>query len=174
MALTALPSLMYGALVLFFAGTALSFFHSRRPIKIVEWVLSMFDREGDRLPGMGIITFFLGILLVWTIFPRDIAVIGTMVMSFGDPMASAVGITFGSHPCPYNRKKTIEGTASFVLTAFAVLLPMFGPAAASAGALGGALVESFPHPRGSIVNDNVTVPLGASAAAYLVTAAFGL
>jgi phytol kinase len=174
MVLSAFSDLMYSALALFIIGFALSVFHSRRPIPLVGSILVHFDREGDQLPGMGMITFFLGVLLVWIIFPLEIAIIGVAVMTYGDPMASVVGMTIGSHPCPYNKKKTFEGTAAFIIASSLALLPIAGAPIAIAGSLGGAIVESLRHPKGSLMNDNVTIPLGASAAAFVVIAIFSL
>jgi dolichol kinase len=166
--------LMYAASVLFILGLALSVVHRNHPIRMVGRVLDHFDREGDVLPGTGIITFFLGVLLAWLLFPRDIAVAGCIVMTFGDPMASVIGITLGSHACPYNRRKTIEGTASFMIFSFMGLVLVFGPILALAGSIGGAIVESIRHPKGSLLNDNVTIPLGASTSIYLIISIFGL
>ncbi len=174
MVLSAFSDLMYGALVLFLMGFSLSVYHSRRPVRAVGSILVHFDREGDQLPGMGIITFFLGALLAWMIFPLEIAIVGVAVMTYGDPMASVIGMTFGSHPCPYNKKKTFEGTAAFIIASSLALLPIAGAPIAITGSLGGAIIESLRHPKGSLINDNVTIPLGASAAAYVVIAIFSL
>lgn len=160
---------IYGAMALLFAGILLSALHGKFRIRPVSWILARFDREGDRMAGMGIITFFLGVVLTWLIFPREAAIAGIAVMTFGDPLASVIGITLGSHHAPWNEKKTLEGTGAFVAAAFLALLPTEGVLVAATGAFGGAIVESFKHPKGSVINDNVTIPLGAAAAVYLVT-----
>lgn len=161
-----LPDLMPIAIILLVAGTVLSMVHARRRLPVVGQILDRFDRPGDLLPGIGIITFFLGTLLSFLIFPKMVAIAGVAVMTFGDPMASIVGMSFGNHRYPLNSRKTIEGTLAFVLVSLAVLVPMVGPIWGAVGAIGGALVESVRIPSGWPINDNVTVPLGASLAIW--------
>ncbi|MDG6223971.1 MAG: hypothetical protein QCI82_00480 [Candidatus Thermoplasmatota archaeon] len=147
-------------IVLFIAGSILSLVQNKRQLPVVTAILARFDREGDRLPGMGIITFFAGVLIVWTFFPRDIALAGCAAMTFGDPMASVIGMAAGRHGLPWNRSKSIEGSAAFIITTFAFMAPMYGPLQAIIIALSGAVFESIGYPKGSFISDNTIIPSG--------------
>ncbi len=62
--------LRWAFLVLLCFGLALSLYQEKRPIKSLTWVLDRYDKSGDVVPGQGPITFFLGSLLAWSLFPE--------------------------------------------------------------------------------------------------------
>ncbi len=122
--------------------------------------------ERRRLWGSGIVLYPIAVLLLIVLFHHrlDAAAAGWVVLAAGDGTAGLVGRRHGRRRLPWNRTKTIEGTASFSLAA---ALAVFGtlvwmgrsPAAAALiaipVALFGAFVESLPWR----LDDNLTVPL---------------
>jgi len=166
--MVASEDLMVLYLALFVIGAALSIVQKKCSLPIVGPILERFDRAEDRMPGMGIMTFFFGVLLVWVLFPLDAALAGCAVMTFGDPVASIVGLSFGRFPLPLNRRKTLEGTLSFILTAFIVVSALHGPLWGATAAIVGGTVESIKLPKGSFLNDNVTVPISSALAVHVV------
>src|SRR3989339_683182 len=52
----------------------------------LSWFLDHFEREEMRktFPGRGLIFFFVGVLLVMKLFPKDIALASIMVLALGD------------------------------------------------------------------------------------------
>lgn len=158
------------AIIFFVIGLSLSLLHRRWRIPFISSILDRFDRDEDRLPGMGIITFFAGVLLVWSLFPEKIALAGCAAMTFGDPMASVIGMALGKHDLPWNRSKSIEGSAAFVLTVMIFTAPLYGLAQAAVISLAGAVFESIRYPKGSFISDNTLIPSGTA----LLLLAFGM
>ena len=107
--------------------------------------------------------YVLGLILVLSIFPLDVAVPAILVLGLADPAASTIGRLWGRRRIG---KGTWLGTAVFVAVAFAVLAPTahVGAARALVAALLVAAVEILPWR----VDDNLSVPLAAGAALWLV------
>ena len=106
------------------------------------------------------------------VFAPGVAAASVAMVMVGDGAAAVVGRRFGRTRWP-GGQKSVEGTAAYAATAFAVGLAVvawpasgLGLAACAAGALVGALAEAAPLP----VNDNVRVPLLAGAAMAAVQA----
>lgn len=108
-----------------------------------------------------------------------LCVVGVTVLGVGDPVAGWVGRRFGRHRLASGR--TWEGTAAFFVSASAVTIvtlgwipaPLaLGPTVAIATVAAGcaALTEAFT--RG--IDDNITIPIAAAAAAALMLTAFDL
>lgn len=131
----------------------------------VTWITRHSARPEElRRPSIGPVCLAIACLLCLWFFPWPIAASAILLASLGDTAAAVVGRRFGRHPLPYNRQKTLEGTAAFFFTGLAAtcwLLPM--PACITACALGAAL-ESLP--LGGM--DNLVVPVAAAAAAQWV------
>lgn len=118
----------------------------------------------------GAVFYAWGVALTLALFPQPAAEVGCLVMGFGDPAGVLVGRRFGRTPLAAGR--TLEGSAAFVavaaLAALAFRLVAYPGAPVgwtlglcAAAALAGALAEALSGP----VDDNLTVPLVASAAA---------
>lgn len=105
--------------------------------------------------------YALGLMLVIALFPPAIAVPSILVLGLADPAASTVGRIWGRRRIG---KGTVLGTAVFVVVAAAVLAPFVGPRRAVAAALVVAAVEILPWR----LDDNLTVPLAAGVALWLV------
>ena len=117
------------------------------------------------------ITFLVGLL--WDHHPQY-AVIGVMVMSWGDGMAALVGKRFGKHTFIYmGNKRSLEGSLAMFVTSLIVMLGIFAsghnlsardvgvaiPVAAIA-----AMLEAF-SPGGT---DNLSVPLASASLSYFL------
>ncbi len=125
-------------------------------------------------------TFFyaasLGILVgwFWAIGQPHLAVVGILVMSWGDGLAALVGQRYGQHRyCVFGIVKSWEGSlamaaASFVVCA-AILLALYGSSWIVWGipalvAIAATLLEAF-----SIFGiDNLTVPIASAALCFLL------
>lgn len=123
------------------------------------------------------------IVLVW-LSPLPVALAAAGMLAFGDGMSSLVGRAFGRHRIPWNARKTWEGSwagfvagiiGAYALVAWysmhegvsyepALLLGVFLVGAAAA-----MFAESWPR-----YEDNVTVPLSAGLAMWVVWWALGL
>lgn len=117
------------------------------------------DRERT---GVASSTWYaLGATLVYAVFPSRVIVPALLVLGFADPAASTVGRLWGRRRLG---KGTLLGTSVFAAVAFAVMTPAVGPAAALVAALVTAAVEVLP----TGLDDNLTVPVAAAAALWLV------
>lgn len=105
--------------------------------------------------------YALGLMLVIALFPPAISVPSVLVLGLADPAASTVGRIWGRKRIG---KGTVLGTTVFVVVAAAVLAPFVGLQRAMAAALIVAAVEILPWR----LDDNLTVPLAAGAALWLV------
>lgn len=115
-----------------------------------------------------IILYPVAILALALIFNRylEIVAMAWALLALGDGMAGATGAVWGRHPLPFNRQKTWEGFAAFIVFggAGALVLKLWvsdlsltrkGLLICIAAALVGAFVESLPIR----LSDNITVPL---------------
>ena len=117
------------------------------------------DRERTNIASSS--WYALGLILVLALFPRAIAVPAILVLGLADPAASTIGRLWGRRRIG---KGTWLGTTVFVVVAAAVMSTAVGPARALAAALVVAAIEILPWR----LDDNLTVPLAAAAALWLV------
>jgi dolichol kinase len=96
--------------------------------------------------------YALGLLLTVFLFPTREAVSAVLVLALADPLASVVGQRLGKHPFLGG---SMEGSATFVAVALAILVPRHPLPAAGGAALIAALVER----RGWPLDDNLAIPL---------------
>jgi uncharacterized protein (TIGR00297 family) len=138
--------------------------------------------ETRRLFISGIVLYPLAVLLLLVAFPDRLDIVGAAwgVLAFGDGMATLVGRRVPSARIPWNREKSIAGSAAFVVfggAAGAFLCWWCRPAVVpppylwfSLGipwlaALVGAAVESIPIR----LDDNVSVPASAGLVLWLTS-----
>ncbi|MEO1521269.1 MAG: diacylglycerol/polyprenol kinase family protein [Cyanobacteria bacterium J06633_2] len=123
-------------------------------------------------------TFFyalsIGLLIsyFWPIGMPFYAVLGVLVMSWGDGLAALIGQRWGTHPYEIlGINKSWEGSSTMLITTFVVSVVILGSvqglsgvivSVAAAIALASTLLEAFS--KWGI--DNLTVPLGSAAIAY--------
>ena len=117
------------------------------------------DRERT---GIASSTWYaLGMMLVYALFPARVVVPAILTLGLADPAASTVGRIWGRRRLG---KGTVLGTAVFAAVAFAVMATAVGPPAALVAALATAAVEVLRTP----LDDNLTVPVTAALALWLV------
>jgi uncharacterized protein (TIGR00297 family) len=129
---------------------------------------------------IGILFYPLAVLLLILVFRSrlDIAAAAWAILALGDGAATIVGRAVGTTPWPWNREKTVQGTAAFVVLggAAGVLLCWWTEPDSSLGfVIGGpllaacaaAMVESIPVR----LDDNLSVPFVAGAVLWLASLA---
>ena len=138
-------------------------------------------RDVDRRRGfpVGILLYPTSVLLLVLIFRSrlDIVAAAWAILAFGDGFATLVG---GGTPLPWNRDKTVRGTAAFVVfgaaggiaSAWWTIAGMdpapplaFTIAAPLAAAVAAAFVESLPVR----LDDNISVPFAAGAVLWIAS-----
>lgn len=128
-----------------------------------EWIRNV-GREGET-PGEGALYNALGILFAISLL-RDhpmAAISVILILALGDGLATFAGTRYGRHRLPWNRSKSLEGTAGFALGASISWLAMPVPETAMIVILA-AIIESLPLR----VNDNIVLPAAVSLLYYLV------
>lgn len=138
-------------------------------------ILPMLNDVGRKTYGVFYYALSITVLvaLLWDSYPQY-AVIGVMVMSWGDGMAALIGKRFGKHTFVHmGNKRSFEGSFAMFSTSFIVILSIFGlthgirlndigiaiPVAAIAATL-----EAF-SPGGT---DNISVPLSSAGLSYFL------
>ena len=108
--------------------------------------------------------FLMGAFTTLLVAPTQLFAPAVLVLSLADPAASVVGRSWGRHALG---KGSWEGTGAFFLVACAVTFPFVGlpNAVLAAGAV--AIFEVLP----SGIDDNLTVPVVAALALWLVETA---
>jgi uncharacterized protein (TIGR00297 family) len=140
-------------------------------------------RPGDRERGVhGIIWYPLAVLLLLLTFPRrpDIAAAAWGILAIGDGVATLAGRAAGGPRWPWNREKTVSGSAAFALggaaagvflawwcrpaldSAPAMAFTIFAPIVA---AIAAALVETMAVR----LDDNLSVAATAGSAMWLIS-----
>ena len=130
-----------------------------------QWIsahLALFMRAEEDTRPMGASYFLIGSVVTAAAFPRDVAVVAMLFLSFGDPIATLVGRWRGRVKV---WSKTLEGSLSCLaicllagtLSASFWESPQLGVVVV--GAFFASICEMLPlH-----VNDNITIPIGAGA-----------
>ncbi|MDF1562778.1 MAG: SEC59/DGK1/VTE5 family protein [Deltaproteobacteria bacterium] len=164
------------AAAIFFAFILLDLGRRISPVvneKMVERLFGAISRPHEHLHVPSAV-WYVGALLVGVVWlPRPAVELGVLVLALGDPAASLVGKHFGRRRL--FGEKTLEGSLAFVgasLVFGVLLLSLVAPELGGwvilrmsvGAALAGALAELYSGP----LDDNLTVPLAASAAAALL------
>lgn len=160
------------------AGAALAF----NVILLPRLRLKLY-RPGDRDRTVhGIIWYPLAVLLLLLAFPRrpDIAAAAWGILAIGDGIATLAGRAIGGPRWPWNREKTLSGSAAFAIggAAAGVFLAwwcrpaldvppalLFTVVAPIAAAVAAALVETIPVR----LDDNLSVAVTAGATLWLLS-----
>lgn len=74
----------------------------------------------QKVPLQGTIMILYGTTVSFILFPEEIFYASLAIVTFGDSIATAVGVLIGNHKLPYSKKKTVEGTVSGTIAAFLV------------------------------------------------------
>lgn len=129
-------------------------------------------------------TFFyalsMGILIwwFWSIQQPYFAVLGVLIMTWGDGLAAVIGSNFGKHPYTiFGNKKSYEGTATMFFVSLAIALLILSTLSLLAWqqllvavviAIAATFLESFAQ----FGIDNFAVPVGSAAIAFYLSQYF--
>lgn len=102
-----------------------------------------------------------GLLITWALFPPRLALPATLVLALADPTASVAGRVWGRRRFG---KGTVLGSAVFLVVAAPVLGASAGAVAGIVAGLLVMMVEVAPWR----LDDNLTVPVAAAAALWLL------
>ncbi|MFH0835375.1 MAG: hypothetical protein V1881_03460 [Candidatus Micrarchaeota archaeon] len=122
--------------------------------KLVDRVLDTFERRFVEFPGKGALMYVVGCLFLVT-FSQSLSFALAMicVLAFGDGFATIIGVR-GMHPLAWNKSKSVEGLAAFIVAsvASASLFVPFNAVLFYSVIL--AFVEAIDFP----VDDNLLIP----------------
>jgi dolichol kinase len=130
-----------------------SFLYQRYNIVFLTWLFRRFDRPSSRFTAKGAITFFVGTFIAVLLFAPLYAALSILVLSISDSLATIAGHYAGKHVL--FQKKTFEGTLTFFVCAFAILVFFVAPTKAALVALIAAATELITPPN---LDDNITIP----------------
>ncbi len=165
--------------LLLIVGVLISFLSKRVRIPLVAQFLDVFEREEQRFtfPGRGVIFFFIGVLLVLRLFPRDIALAAILVLALGDSISHIIGGQFGQTKNIFNgdSRKLLEGNIVGALVGFVgalIFVPLPEAFFGSCVAMAAEMMQFDLNQRQ--VDDNIIVPLVAGTTMLLVRYVAGL
>ncbi|MAH01659.1 MAG: hypothetical protein QF798_00135 [Candidatus Woesearchaeota archaeon] len=149
----------------------ISFLNKKHKIPIVYRLMHTLERDENvgKFPGKGLIFYFIGVFLVLSFFPLDIAMPAILILAFADSVGHLFGIRYGKRKHPYVSTKFVEGwIAGFIagfIAAF-VFVPWPEALAASFFAM---LVEGIEIKIGAEeIDDNLIIPWVAASAIWAV------
>ncbi|WP_248518085.1 dolichol kinase [Salinarchaeum laminariae] len=129
------------------------------------WAYEHLTREYESDTVAGYALYVLGMAIVALAFDPRIAIPAMFMLAVADPVGGVLG---GADPTPVKRPRAFVGA---FLVSLAVGVPFVAPLAAAAGALAASLADGvFMEIRGFVVDDNLTIPLGAAGAIALMLA----
>ena len=146
-------------------GIIISFLTNYFEIPGIQWFLDKFDRKNGT--GFGVITYFIGVVIVLGFFRKDIALASILILAFGDSFCH-LG-RFGKIKNPLNKEKLIEGLTIGVIAATIAASFFVSVYIAFIGSLIAMILESLDLKiRGIVLDDNILVPLSAAIVMSLV------
>lgn len=156
--------------ILFLIALLFSILSIYLKIPFIHKLLDKFERERHKnFPGKGFIFFLVGAMLVIKLFSQDIAMVSLVVLTFGDSVSTLAGFFGGKYKRnPFNRYKSIYGTALGILIAFLIGMIFVNPVESFIASFFGMLAEAVSINLGEQeADDNLIVPLAAGTALYL-------
>jgi len=137
------------------------------PASIISRFTLRMSRQDERSHFITAPVFLaVGIILTLILLPRNIAYASIAIVAIGDPVAAYVG---GEHGQRHVGSKTWEGFAAGTFAAFLPTILLVPPIIGAIGSLAGMLLELFER-----IDDNLTIPIGAGAAMFLVSVLFAM
>src|SRR3989338_3947555 len=104
---------LIGATHIFFLvifSIIISFLIKRYRMPLIHFLMANLERDENikSFPAKGLIFYLIGIFLVLSFFPLDIAMSSILVLAFADSIGHLFGIRFGKIPHPFVSKKSVE------------------------------------------------------------------
>src|SRR3989338_1383588 len=149
------------ALLLLFIGSLLiNFKLTGKRVPMAHDIGDALERQNVRFPGWGPAWYVFGIILLAIALSEDNEIlVGIFILGVSDGIATIIGI-HGRYKLPYNKEKTIEGSAAFFITSLIAYL-FIGPKIVPLAIIT-TIIESIRLP----IDDNLSLPL--VCAAYLL------
>ncbi len=124
------------------------------------------QRPGDGGGRSGLVLYPLVLLALVLVFRTDHAPVqaGWVALALGDGLAPLAGTLLPGPKWPWNRSKSVAGTAAAFTVAWAALSTLICPWEAAVCMAAGALADSAP----GVVDDNLSIPVAAATAAALL------
>lgn len=182
--------IMWGMYCVFACLLANDLFRFRNP-EANKWIVERMRfviREKEEHLWNGTLFYAAGVALVFTFYPKDIALMSVMLLSWCDTAASTFGRQFGKYTFEIAPGKSLAGSLASGVTGFAVCYLFYGyfvpiwepeplrvlfwnPETSSMGLRTYALVAGFAASLSEAVNvagldDNFTIPVLSSAMLY--------
>jgi len=129
---------------------------------VLEDEFKTYERKKE-LPFHGAIMFYLGCFIVTILFRSSIAIASIAVLALSDSLSTLTGRFFGRHKLFINKKKSWEGSITFFVTTFMILLFFINPIKALIITIFVTFVEMLPK-----MDDNLTVPLATGFLIWLI------
>ena len=129
--------------------------------KVIYKLLRFVEREEnlEHIPGKGLIAYLVGVLVVVTLFEKDIALASVMILALGDSISRLVG-PFGRIRHPFNNAKFIEGVIAGMIAASLGAMLFVRPYEAIAASFFAMLIEGIDLKVLRFkVDDNITIPI---------------
>ena len=153
-------------LIIFIIGLIISETCRETRVPFFSYMLEHFDREHN-VPGYGSITFFIGVIFSVILFQPNIALAAILIFALGDSFSTLAGKLFGRLKNPFNKLKTVEGSAVGFCFAFLGAIIFVSPFLAIVGSAVGMLVEVIDV-KYLKIDDNILVPLVAGIVMSLI------
>jgi len=126
--------------------------------------ITRFERPDSARPFLGAFWFYVGCGLAFLFFPIAIASAGCSMLAVGDAISTLVGKHLGRHMII--GEKTLEGSLSFLVSAFLISLLFVDVRLALVGSLAATAAELIPEVRRlkkirkmGYLDDNLIIPL---------------
>lgn len=129
---------------------------------------SLLLRQEEKRKPTGSAWYIAGVLLSLLLFKKEFAMFSMVILAVGDPSASTIGKSWGRHRI---KRKSIEGSVAFLIAAivagfiFQRLAGGLSFITIASGAVAGTITEL----ASSKLDDNLTIPLIASACMQAVS-----
>ncbi|QRW13391.1 CTP-dependent diacylglycerol kinase [Ceratobasidium sp. AG-Ba] len=103
--------------------------------QLYEKLLGSFMRESEKTKLNGVIWYLVGVIFVLKFYPRDVAVVSILILSWCDTAASTVGRAWGRYTpklprsllfIPIAPRKSLAGTLGAIVTGSAIAFAFWG------------------------------------------------
>ncbi len=134
-------------------------------IGLIKLIIDLFEREENlNNPGIGGITFLIGMALTIVIFPPYVTLGGLIALTYGDATSTIVGKTIGKFKINLTgKKRTVEGCIGFILGATIIGSIFTSIKISFLSGLIGCFIELV-----SPIDDNLTIPTFTSLTLWLL------
>lgn len=153
-------------ILLIIGGGAMLYIHkTKKSLLLFSNMLSAFGREKE-FPGLGAITYVIGIIISILLFSKDIAAASIMILAVGDAVSPIIGMHFGKVKTIFSKRKMVEGFIVGVILSFLAAAPIVGYTLAFFASLISLFAEFWDET--DFIDDNILIPLVAGTVMTLI------